>query len=57
MATESTGTISSLYRGESPGLLVAKGPDDGQTVLIEIRRLKSCRYQESLALRACHNHR
>jgi len=45
MATKSTGTISSLYRGDSPGLLVTRGPDDGQSVLIDIRRLKPCRYQ------------
>ncbi len=48
MATNSdrpTGTISSLYRGESPALRVPRGPEDGQTVLIDVRRLKTCRYQ------------
>jgi ParB/RepB/Spo0J family partition protein len=34
-----------LYRGDSPGLLVTRGPDDGQSVLIDICRLKPCRYQ------------
>ena len=40
-----TGTISSLYRGDNRALRVPRGPEDGQTVFIEVRRLKSCRYQ------------
>ena len=44
-AERPAGTISPLDRGDTPTLRVPRAPEDGQTLLVDLQRLKPCRYQ------------